>query len=243
LIAGGSFALFNHPMKESIADNLMELRGRIAEACEESDRDAHDITIVAISKKHPPALIRMAVSLGLLDIGESRIQEAEAKIQELGPIARYHFVGHLQTNKVKKAVELFDVIQSVDSLKLAQEISRRAEEAERTIECFIQINSSGEESKHGAPPEQAIDLIRRVNQMPGINLTGLMTIGPLTDDEEKIREAFRLARGLFVQGRDLVGEDFENLSMGMSDDFSLAIAEGATMIRVGTSIFGSRPGA
>jgi len=227
-------------MKEDIADNLMDLRGRIAEACEQYDRDIHDITVVAISKKHPTRLIRMAVSLGLLDIGESRVQEAENKILELGPIARWHMVGHLQTNKVRRAVELFDVIQSVDSLKLAQEINRRAEEIGRTVECFVEANCSGEASKSGAPPEQVIDLIRRINQMPGIHLTGLMTIGPLTDDEDRIREVFRTARDLFRQGRDLAGGDFENLSMGMSDDFPLAIAEGATMIRVGTSIFGGR---
>jgi pyridoxal phosphate enzyme (YggS family) len=228
-------------MKEDIADNLMELRGRIAEACEKYDRDTHDITIVAVSKRHPTALIRMAVSLGLLDIGESRVQEAEAKITELGPIARFHLVGHLQTNKVKKAVELFDVIQSVDSLKLAQEISRRAEEIDRTIECFVQVNSSGEASKYGAPPREVVDLARRVNQMPGIRLTGLMTVGPLTDDQNRIRDAFRMTRSLFRETRDLIGDDFENLSMGMSDDFPLAIAEGATMIRVGTTIFGPRP--
>jgi len=241
LKTGGCLALLPYRMKEDIADKLMELRGRIAEACEKYDRDIHDITIVAVSKKHPVRHIRMAIAQGLLDIGESRVQEAEPKILELGPIARWHMVGHLQTNKVRKAVELFDVIQSVDSLKLAQEISRRAEEIGRTIDCYIEVNCSGEASKSGAPPDQAPDLIRRVNQMPGIHLTGLMTIGPLSDDEEHVREAFRAARELFRQGRDMVGGDFENLSMGMSDDFPLAIAEGATMIRVGTLIFGSRP--
>jgi pyridoxal phosphate enzyme (YggS family) len=227
-------------MKEDIAENLMELRGRIAGACEKYDRDIHDITVVAVSKTHPTRLIRMAVSLGLLDIGESRVQEAEPKILELGPIARWHMVGHLQTNKVRKAVEMFDVIQSVDSLKLAQEISRRTEEIGRTIECFIEVNCSGEANKSGTPTAEAIDLIRRVNQMPGINLTGLMTIGPLTGDEDRVREVFRTARGLFREGRELVGDNFEHLSMGMSDDFPLAIAEGATMIRIGTSIFGGR---
>ena len=218
----------------------MELRGRIAAACAQYGRDANDIAIVAISKKQPPALIRMVVSHGIIDIGESRVQEAEEKIRDLGPIARYHLVGHLQSNKVRKAVELFDVIQSVDSLKLAQEISRRAEELSRAVECYIQVNCSGEATKYGALPGEVLDLVRRVSQMPGIRLTGLMTIGPLTPDEEPVRRAFRLCRSLFVQGRDLVGSSFEHLSMGMSDDFPLAIAEGATTIRVGTAIFGAR---
>lgn len=227
-------------MKELVTSNLRELYGRIAEACEEYDRDLDDLTVVAVSKTHSPNLIKVAVSSGVTDIGESRIQEAEPKILELGHIARYHMIGHLQTNKVKKAVQLFDVIQSVDTLHLAEEISTQAGEIDRTIECFIQVNCSGEESKYGAEPEETIELIERVLQLPNIELTGLMTIGPLTDDEDDIREAFARVRDLFEEARKLVGEDFDNLSMGMSDDFALAIAEGSTMIRVGTGIFGPR---
>lgn len=228
-------------MKDLIAANLMELRGQIAEACDLYDRDANDITIVAISKKHPASVIQIAVAAGLRDIGESRLQEAEPKINEAGPVARYHMVGHLQSNKVKTAVSLFDVIQSVDSLKLAEEISRRAAEINCSIECFVQVNISGEESKHGVAPEQTLDLIRQIKDLPAIVPGGLMTIGPLTDDEERIRSAFRQCRELFEQGRDIVGPDFADLSMGMSDDFALAIAEGSTMIRVGSAIFGPRP--
>ena len=227
-------------MKSDITANLMELRGRIAEACDEYDRDFDDITIVAVTKTHPARTLRTAVAAGLHNIGESRIQEAEAKILEVGHVARYHMIGHLQTNKVKKAVELFDVIQSVDSLRLAEEISRRAVEVSRTIECLIEVNSSGEEAKFGAPPEQTLDLIRQVKDLPGIELTGLMTVGPLTDDEDDIREAFAKVRELFKQGREIVGDQFDCLSMGMSDDFPLAIAEGSTMIRVGSGIFGPR---
>lgn len=228
-------------MKDDISNRLMDLRGRIAEACEEHDRDADDITILAVTKRFPESVIQTVVAAGLIDIGESRVQEGEAKIASLGPIARFHLIGHLQSNKVKKAVACFDVIQSVDSWGLAEEINRRAEELDRTIECLVQVNASGEASKSGVAPEQALDLVRQVKDLPAVNLTGLMTIGPLTDDSETIREAFHSCRELFRQGRDIVGDDFDTLSMGMTDDFPLAIAEGSTMIRVGTALFGERP--
>ena len=228
-------------MKEAIANSLMELRGRIAEACEEYDRDADDISILAITKRFPASVVQTVVAAGLTDIGESRVQEAADKIGELGAIARFHMIGHLQTNKVKKAVALFDIIQSVDSLKLAEEISRRAGEIGRTIECLVQVNVSGEEGKFGVLPEAALELMRQTDQLPAIDLVGLMAMGPLTDDETRIRESFRAARLLFQAGRDQFGTGFDTLSMGMTDDFALAIAEGSTMIRVGTGLFGSRP--
>ena len=218
----------------------MDLHGRIAEACEEYNRDTDDITIVAVTKTHSPAIIKTAVAAGLHNIGESKIQEAEPKILEVGPIARFHLVGHLQTNKVKKAVQLFDMIQSVDSLKLAEEISRRASEIERTIACLIEVNCSGESQKYGIPPDQCLELVRRTNALSNISLVGLMTIGPFVDDEQTIRDAFSFCRGLFKQSQDIVGDQFDTLSMGMTHDFPLAIAEGATMIRIGTALFGAR---
>jgi pyridoxal phosphate enzyme (YggS family) len=227
-------------MKRQIAANLMDIRGRIAEACEEYDRDADDITIVAVSKTHPASSVQTAVATGLLDIGESRIQEAESKFREIGHICRFHFIGRLQSNKVKKAVQLFDVIQSVDSLALAEEISRRAVEAGRTIECYVEVNSSGETSKQGVAPDDTQELLRQMKDLPGIVTAGLMTIGPLTSDEDEIRAAFRRCRELFKEGRAMLGDGFDVLSMGMSDDFPLAIAEGSTMIRIGTAIFGRR---
>lgn len=228
-------------MKETITNNLMELRGRIAEACEEHDRDADDISILAITKRFPASVVQTVVAAGLTDIGESRVQEASEKIGELGGIARFHLIGHLQTNKVKKAVALFDVIQSVDSLKLAEEISRRAEEIGRTIECLIQVNVSGEENKFGVEPKAALALMEQASRLPAFELVGLMAIGPLTDDEAIIRASFQKAHALFHEGRDLLGDSFDTLSMGMTNDFALAIAEGTTMIRVGTGLFGARP--
>ena len=227
-------------MKEELSDNLRELRGRIVEACERYNRDADDITLVAITKTHPAVAIKRAVAAGIHNIGESRIQEAEPKIMEVGQIARFHMVGHLQTNKAKKAVQLFDVIQSVDSYKLAEEISRRAAEIDRAIECYIEVNCSGEDQKYGAVPGDAVTLIKRVMNLDNIKLTGLMTVGPLTDDPELIRRTFHMCQELFKEGRDLIGDEFDTLSMGMTDDFELAIAEGSTMIRIGTGIFGPR---
>ncbi|HDL01473.1 MAG TPA: YggS family pyridoxal phosphate-dependent enzyme [candidate division Zixibacteria bacterium] len=227
-------------MKDIFAKNLMELNGQIAEVCEEYDRDADDITIVAVTKTFPAAAISIAVASGIFNIGESRLQDAEPKILELGQIARYHMIGHLQTNKVKKVVELFDCIQSVDSIKLAEEISKRAGEFNRTIECFVEVNSSEEPQKNGVSIADTIDLVKQIYQLPNIKLTGLMTIGPHTDNEEKICTAFKRCRELFKAGQQIVGNDFDNLSMGMSSDFKLAIKEGSTMIRVGTGLFGPR---
>lgn len=227
-------------MKELISRNLLDLHGRIAEACEEHDRDTDDIEIVAVTKTHPVAVIRTAVASGLVSIGESRVQEAESKIAEVGPIATFHLVGHLQTNKVKKAVALFDVIQSVDSLKLAREISSQAGMIERTIECYLEVNCSGESSKFGFEPVDCLEAMSRMAELPNLKLTGLMTIGPLTDDEDAVSAAFGSVYDLFKKGQEIVGEQFDTLSMGMSGDFTLAIAEGSTMIRIGSALFGSR---
>ena len=229
-------------MNNDIGHNLMELRRRIAEACACCNRNPDDITIVAVTKRWPAATVQDAVAHGLRNIGENKIQEAEPKITSLGPIARFHLVGHLQSNKVRKAVVLFDVIQSVDSLKLAEEISRAAEQIGRTVECLIQVNCSGEESKSGVAPDGALELVKQVNGLPGIRLSGLMTIGPLSEDPEQVRAAFRTCRELFERGKDIVGGEFNTLSMGMTDDFPEAIAEGSTMIRIGTGLFGSRAG-
>ncbi len=227
-------------MKEKVANNIARLYGQIADACEEFDRDTDDITVVAVTKRQPVHFIQMAVAAGLHNIGESRVQETEQKIKELGQIARFHMVGHLQTNKVKKAVQLFDVIQSVDTLKLAEEINKQAGEAKLDIECLIEVNCSGETQKFGIAPDDCLDLIKKVHPMSNISLAGLMTIAPNTDDEEAVRAAFHRCYELFKQGQDIVGENFDTLSMGMTNDFRLAIAEGSTMIRVGTALFGPR---
>jgi len=225
---------------EYIKENLRAVNARIAAAAKKSGRSAEEITLVAVSKTHPAEVIKAAVEYDASDIGESRIQEAEPKISSLGGIARWHMIGHLQTNKVKKAVRIFDMIQSVDSMKLAEEISRQAGEINKSVDCLIELNSSGEESKYGVRPDKLINFLKRAYSLENINVAGLMTIGPFIEDEDLIRAAFRLTRELFLKGREIVGESFSTLSMGMSDDFEIAIEEGSTMVRVGTAIFGPR---
>jgi PLP dependent protein len=225
---------------EYIKENLERVSDKIAEAAEKSGREVKDITLVGVSKTHPAEAVKAAVEYGVSDIGESRIQEAEPKIDLLGKIARWHMIGHLQSNKVKKGVAVFDMIQSVDSLKLAEELNRRAEEMGKRIDCLIEVNSSGELSKFGLEPEKVIDLLGEMSGLDNINVCGLMTIGPLVDDERQIRAAFGLTRELFLKGRKIMGGAFTTLSMGMSDDFEMAIGEGSTMVRVGTAIFGPR---
>jgi PLP dependent protein len=227
-------------MKDNMRTNLVEVRGRIAEVCAEHDREIDSITIVAVTKTFPASAIKAVVATGLQDVGESKVQEADAKITELGPIARWHLIGHLQSNKVKKAVQLFDVIQSVDSLKLAQEIDKQAGAIGKSIDCLIEVNCSGEAQKYGVAPNDCHTLVKELVALPNIHLRGLMTIGPLTDDESKIRKAFCKCAKLFEDTKTIGGDDFDTLSMGMSHDFHLAIAEGATMVRVGSALFGKR---
>lgn len=225
---------------EPINQNLQKVKSRITNAAEKSGRNPDEILLVVVGKTHPPEQIKAAIEFGATDIGESRLQEAAPKIEKLGQIARWHMIGHIQTNKAKKIIELFDLIQSVDSLRLAEEISRRADEIGKKIECLIEINSSGEQSKFGVEPKEALELIKTVKKLSNIRLSGLMTIGPWTDDEQLIRTAMRKTKKLFDMGQNVLGESFNILSMGMSDDFEIAIEEGSTMVRVGTAVFGAR---
>jgi len=228
----------------SLADRLDLVRERIAGACARSGRDPASIRLLPVTKGFPVDTVRRAIALGLQDFGENRVQEAEEKIPSVTPRPRWHLVGHLQSNKAKRAVELFDVIHSIDSDSIAGEVSRRAVQAGRRIPCLVEVNTSGDRSKFGVGPERALELLRTAGRLEGIELRGLMTIGPLEGGAEGARRAFQeLARirgeaagaGLLVDGADL--------SMGMSDDFEIAIEEGATIIRVGTALFGPRPGA
>ncbi len=224
--------------------NIKNVKERITTAAEKSGRKGKEITLVAVSKRFPAEIIKTAVKNGLTDIGESRLQEAEPKIGELGNIARWHMIGHLQTNKVKKAIPLFDLIQSLDSFKLANEINRQAKLLDKKINCLLEVNSSGEDSKYGFSPDETLDVIKKIivkKEFKYINLCGLMTIGPYTNDLDSIRRAFVLTRELFSEGQKIVGNKFSTLSMGMSADYELAIEEGSTMVRVGTAIFGVRP--
>ncbi|MDH5201592.1 MAG: YggS family pyridoxal phosphate-dependent enzyme [Candidatus Bathyarchaeota archaeon] len=219
----------------SIADNLRRVRERVAAACERAGRSPDEVTIVGVGKTFPPEAIAEACRAGLADIGENRVQEALRKIplvEAHGLHPRWHLVGHLQTNKAKTAVSLFAIIHSVDSLHLAEALSKRADQP---VPVLLEVNVAGEASKFGFAPEEVAQAYRQVAALPNLDLQGLMTVAPFVTDPEEVRPLFRRLREL----RDELG--LRELSMGMTDDFEVAIDEGATMVRIGRAIFGPRP--
>ncbi len=195
-----------------------------------------------MAKTKPAELVNEAIAAGVRDIGENRVQEAVAKRPLVAAGCRWHLVGNLQTNKAKKAVEVFDMIQSVDSARLALELQKRCEQAGRRMPVLIEVNTSGEPTKHGVSPEELPALVEMVIGLPMLNLKGLMTIGPglAVEDPEASRQCFRMLRRLAVECRERFGVALPELSMGMTSDFEVGIEEGATMIRIGTALFGVR---
>jgi len=224
----------------SVADNLVKIQQRIGAACERAGRDPASVMLLAVSKTHPAEAIRDAVDAGQLFFGESKIQEAKAKIPDCPGKARWHFIGHLQSNKVRDAVELCEMIQSVDSPGLAREISKRADQAAKTMPILLEVNVAGEASKFGYKPEQLLAELDEINALPRIEVHGLMAIPPYVTDPEKARPYFQRLRDLRSRCEDLLGAPLPHLSMGMSGDFEVAIEEGATIVRVGTALFGER---
>ena len=222
------------------AENLNIIRQRIAAACTRSGRDVSSVTLMAVSKTHPPETIRAAVEAGQLLFGENKIQEARAKIPLCPGRAHWHFIGHLQSNKVRDAVELFEMVQGVDSLAIAREISKRAEQAAKTMPILLEINVAGEGTKFGYKPEQMLTELSEINALPRIEIHGLMAIPPYTSVPEKARPYFQKLRELKTQAEAALGAPLPQLSMGMSGDFEVAIEEGATIVRVGTALFGER---
>jgi pyridoxal phosphate enzyme (YggS family) len=199
------------------------------------------VVLVGVVKTVPADAIREAVAAGLADLGESRVQEADQHVGAVGrTAARWHMVGHLQRNKAARALELFDRVHGVDSAELAEALSRRAVAASRTLPVLVEVNVSGEATKFGVAPEAVIRLIERVAGLPGLSLDGLMTVGPPVGGPEEARPGFARLRALRDRGERSLGLRLPELSMGMSGDFEVAIQEGATMVRVGTAIFGSR---
>jgi PLP dependent protein len=225
-----------------IADNVRAVMARIEEAADRSLRDAQDVRLVAVTKTVPSARIVEAIEAGVTCIGENRVQEAERKFAELDLSVEKHLVGHLQTNKVREALALFDVIESVDSMKLAREISNRAEATGEAAEVLVEVNTSGEESKHGLAPGEAAGAIEQMAGLKGLRIVGLMTVGAFLPDPEDVRPCFRRLREVRddVEERVIPGVRMAHLSMGMTNDFEVAIEEGATLIRVGRAIFGER---
>ena len=218
---------------DEIRNNIADVEARVAAACERAGRTRDSVRLVAVTKTFPAADVDHAIAAGMTDVGENRVQEARDKKPLVSAPVRWHLIGHLQSNKAKDAVRLFDVIQSVDSLDLAQKLSRAAESAGKRQEGFLQVNIGREEQKSGAEVEAIPDLVRAVRELPALELTGLMAIPP-AGEADAMRPYFRELRGL----RDDAG--LRELSMGMTDDFEVAIEEGATIIRVGRALFGSR---
>jgi hypothetical protein len=222
----------------AIAENVARVRERIDQAAKRAGRDPASIRLIGASaafKGVEVEQMREALDAGLRDFGENRVQEAEAHIQALGERASeatWHLIGHLQTNKVRDALRCFDILQTIDSIRLAQEIGRRATTPTRVM---LEVNVAGESSKSGFAPSEVAEAVSALRSLPNLELTGLMTIAPQVDDPEKVRPYFRQLRDLAEQ------HGLPELSMGMTEDFEVAIEEGATMVRVGRAIFGARP--
>jgi pyridoxal phosphate enzyme (YggS family) len=223
-----------------IALNLAEIQERMAAACARANRPAGSVTLLAVSKTHPPETIEAAAAAGLKVFGENKIQEAKTKIPLCPGHLRWHFIGHLQSNKCREAVQLFSMIQGVDSLAIAQEINKRAEQAAKTMPILIEVNVAGEASKFGYRPEQLLADWEALTALPRLEVHGLMTIPPYVTDAEKVRPHFRRLRELKVQCEERLGAPLPHLSMGMSGDYEVAIEEGATLVRIGTALFGKR---
>ncbi|HTB83591.1 MAG TPA: YggS family pyridoxal phosphate-dependent enzyme [Candidatus Sulfotelmatobacter sp.] len=224
----------------SFAENLQTIQQRIRAACLRAGREEKSVTLLAVSKSHPPDTIHEAVDAGQIYFGENKIQEAKAKIPLSPGKARWHFIGHLQSNKVRDAVGLFEMIQGVDSLEIATEISRRADQAAKTMPILLEVNVAGEASKFGYAPERLLAELERLNALPRIEIHGLMAIPPFVAVPEKARPYFKKLRELRTGCEKILGVPLPHLSMGMSGDFEIAIEEGATLVRVGTALFGER---
>jgi pyridoxal phosphate enzyme (YggS family) len=225
-----------------IGENIVRVRERMAAACARTGRRPEDVRLVAVSKTIPAERIRQAYEAGLRDFGENRVQEAEAKRPALANLdITWHLVGHLQTNKARAARELFQYIQSVDSLRLAERLNRVALPGQR-LPVLLEVNLGNEPTKSGAREEEVLRLAEGVSLLPTLELRGLMVVPPFFDDPEGARPFFRRLRELaeLIQSRNLPGVSMGELSMGMSHDFEVAIEEGATMVRIGTAIFGPR---
>lgn len=227
----------------SVTENLSRIKERMAEAAIRSGRTPDSVKLVGVTKTVDLDRIKEAVSAGLQILGENYVQEARDKIRELKDRVSWHFVGRLQTNKAKYAVKLFDMIQTVDSFRLAQELNRRAQPLGRTVPIIIQVNLASEVSKGGVEPSECLSLIRQVSVLENLQIRGLMTMPPFFDQPERARPYFAQLREMSqkIAEAQVAGVEMNELSMGMSGDFEAAIEEGATLIRVGTAIFGERP--
>ena len=226
----------------SVCENYLAVEEKVKEACRRAGRSRDEVTLIAVSKTKPMSMIEELLPLGVVDFGENKVQELTAKDEALPSHIRWHMIGHLQRNKVKYIVDKAFLIHSVDSLRLAEAISQEAGKKNVTANILIEVNVAGEDSKFGVRPEETAALAEAISKLPNISVKGLMTIAPFVENAEENREVFRNLRKLSV---DIEEKKFNNvtmavLSMGMTGDYEVAIEEGATMVRVGTGIFGER---
>jgi hypothetical protein len=225
--------------EQIIRDNVAQIRESIAHACWRAGRSSSEIKILAATKSRSVREIEMALDAGIRLIGENTVQEAKAKFSQLSRSPEKHLIGHLQTNKVKTALELFDLIQSVDSLKLAQEIEKRAAPMNKTVPVLIEVNIGGEASKFGVAHEATRTLCEQIAELSQVKIQGLMTVAPYVMNPENVRSYFHEMRELFDSLDNISSVEKKWLSMGMSQDYEIAIEAGANLIRIGTAIFGS----
>ena len=236
-----------HIDERATVERLEAVRERIAQACQRAGRSSDEVTLVGVSKTHPVEAIAAARAAGLRDFGENRVQELIEKAEVIhgayqGGDIRWHMIGHLQRNKAKDVIACADLFHALDSPRLARELDKRAAAEGRVLPCLVQVNVSGEDSKFGLDPDRTRDMLRRLAEHEHLRIQGLMTLAEPTDDPEDVRPQFRLLRELFdtCDTATYPHLDMQMLSMGMSGDFEVAIEEGATHVRIGTAIFGSR---
>lgn len=225
-----------------IKDNLKAVEARVAAACERAGRSRDEVTLIAVSKTHPVEMLREVQAEGVIDFGENKVQEMCDKMEVITEPLHWHMIGHLQRNKVKYIVDKAYLIHSVDSVRLAQELQKEAVKKGVEVNILVEINIGEEETKSGISKEDTLELVREISQFPNLHVKGLMTIAPPVDEPEEARGYFKDMKAVFeeVKAADIPGVEMKELSMGMTGDFEVAIEEGATLVRVGTGIFGHR---
>ena len=228
---------------QRLKDTLPRIRDEVDAAAHRSGRTGADVTLVAVTKSHPLEAVEAALAAGLRDIGENRVEELETKVGALGSdeVPRWHMIGHLQRRKAPRVIGVCDLVHSVDSVRLAERLDRFVPAGAAPLPVLVQVNTSGEAAKSGVSPEETPEAVHRIVELPGLAVRGLMTMAPFTDHEGVLRGAFRTLRRLHERLASLDGYRGTHLSMGMTNDFGIAIEEGSTMIRVGTALLGPRP--
>ncbi len=226
----------------TLEKNIRNVLDKVEKAADTSNRNYEDIKLIAVTKTVDVDIIKEAIDCGIEHIGENKVQELMRKYEEIGPVVKWHLIGHLQRNKVKYIIDKVDFIHSLDSYRLAKEIDKRAGEINRVIKCLLQVNISGEETKYGVSPDDAKELLKEINTLDNVKVVGLMTLAPHVEDKEETRQYFKGLRNLSddISKMNLDNIEMKYLSMGMSNDFEVAVEEGANFIRVGSSIFGKR---